>query len=461
MKRGILFGAAIASLMAVTTNNTFFGDEEEAKKAAALKQVQDTAKAEVEKALPELLKQGLTSEEAKTAITGIVTEAIKAVKFKDSVDDSEKTVSEIVTALQKQHDDLAVVVNEFKQKGGDKEKGALTVFVEKTIKDNNIQSGQKPSAGYSASLTFKAPALMTTANVVPNVAGGFSPLFGNYIDNEIGHIPTPDPIFMRLVTVKYQPGTENIYYTDRVNEEGTAQFIAEGALKPLIDAEYKTTSLQTKELAVRWKMTTRLMFHAPAVVADMREHANELVERELDDAVLDGDNTGNNLNGMVAQASAFVVPAQLAGYYAFANIYDVVMAMATQIRLANYKGKITAVLNTVWMAQMAGIKDTEGRYLVAPFVTPDGRNIGEVSVEFTNKIPATAILVGDLKKYNLVISEDAIYAEGYENDDFSKNLVSKKIETFAQGYIKQSDEGAIIYADIADVLSDIEVPVTT
>lgn len=428
---------------------------EEEKKAAALKEIENTATEAAKKALPELLKQNLSTEEVKTVLTSIVNDAFKNAKFTDTVDSTEKTVSEFVAALQKQHDDLAVIVNEFKAKGGNKEKGQLVEFIEKTIKDNGIASGGKPSAGYNASLAFKAPALMTTANVVPNVAGGFSPLFGNYIDNEIGHVPTPDPIFMRLVTVKYQPGTENIYFTDRINEEGTAQFIAEGALKPLIDAEYKTTSLQTKELAVRWKMTTRLMFHAPAVVADMREHANELVERELDDAVLDGDNTGNNLNGMVAQASAFVVPAQLAGYYADANIYDAIMAMATAIRLANFKGKITAVLNTVWMAQMAGIKDTEGRYIIAPFVTPNGKTVGDVEVEFTNKIPATAILVGDLKKYNLVISEDAIYSEGYENDDFSKNLVSKKIETFAQGYVKQSDRGAILYDTIADILTDI------
>lgn len=428
---------------------------EEEKKAAALKEIENTATEAAKKALPELLKQNLSTEEVKTVLTSIVNEAFKTAKFNDTVDNTEKTVSEFVTALQKQHDDLAVIVNDFKAKGGNKEKGQLVEFIEKTIKDNGIANGGKPSAGYNASLAFKAPALMTTANVVPNVVGGFSPLFGNYIDNEIGHVPTPDPIFMRLVTVKYQPGTENIYFTDRINEEGTAQFIAEGALKPLIDAEYKTTSLQTKELAVRWKMTTRLMFHAPAVVADMREHANELVERELDDAVLDGDNTGNNLNGMVAQASAFVVPAQLAGYYADANIYDAIMAMATAIRLANFKGKITAVLNTVWMAQMAGIKDTEGRYIIAPFVTPNGKTVGDVEVEFTNKIPATAILVGDLKKYNLVISEDAIYSEGYENDDFSKNLVSKKIETFAQGYVKQSDRGAILYDTIADILTDI------
>jgi len=429
------------------------GLTDEQKKVAALAAVKQAAKEEVTAILPDLLTKGLTSEEAKTVISNAVNAAFKVAKVED-FDGTEKTVTEIVKEMQKQHDALALA---FKNKGSEaNKKGVFVEFVEKTIADNGFKTGtDKGNAKYNETFEFKAPALMTTANVVPNVAGGFSPLFGNYIDNEIGHVPKPAPIFMRLVTVTYQPGTENIYYTDRINEEGTAQFIAEGALKPLIDAEYKTTSLQTKELAERWKMTTRLMYHAPAVVTDFREHANELIEQVLDTAVLTGDNTGNNLNGIVAQASAFVVPAQLAAYYAEANIWDVVMAMATAIRLANYNGKITAVLNTVWMAQMAGIKDGEGRYVIAPFVAPNGKTIGDVEVEFTNKIPATAILVGDLKKYRLVISENAIYNEGYENDDFSKNLVSKKIETFAQGYIKQSDRGAILYDTIADVLTDI------
>lgn len=161
---------------------------------------------------------------------------------------------------------------------------------------------------------------------------------------------------------------------------------------------------------------------------------------------------------MIAKASAFVVPSGLAGYYDFANIYDVIMAMATQIRLANFKGKITAVLNTVWMAKMAGVKDAEGRYIIPPFVTPNGKNVGEVEVKFTNKMDADDILVGDLKKFVLVMAEDVEYFEGYENDDFSKNLVSKKLEAFMGTYYKRSDAGAIIYDQISSVLTDIENP---
>jgi len=98
-------------------------------------------------------------------------------------------------------------------------------------------------------------------------------------------------------------------------------------------------------------MTTRLMYHAPAVVADMKQHAEELVDQVVDIAILTGDGTGTNLNGIVAEAGAFVVPTALADYYADANIYDVIMAMATQIRIANFEAT-DVVLHPVWAAQI-------------------------------------------------------------------------------------------------------------
>lgn len=322
----------------------------------------------------------------------------------------------------------------------------------------NVTKFKETDKAYSADTTIKVAALMTTANVIPNATDGFSPLFGNYIDTEIGHTPKPDLAILPYITVKTQNGTENIYHTSRYNEDGDAEFIGEGDLKPLADAEWKTDKEPVKEVAVRWKFTKRLMNHAPSVVLDFAEHANELMEQKMDDGALSGDGIDDNLEGITATgvASAFVVPAQLAEYYENANIFDVIMAVATQVRLANFKGQLTCGLNTVWEAKMKGVKNLDGDYIVPPFVSPDGMTVGSVKIFFSNKIADTKILLGDLKKYNLVIAENVTYDEGYENDDFSKNLVSKKLEAFMGSYIKRADAGAIVYDDIASILTDIE-----
>jgi len=353
--------------------------------------------------------------------------------------------------------DMQETINQMKETADGKEaiqKGTFVTFVEKNIEEYTKNPENKQ---YGSSTVIKVAALMTTANVTPNVAGGFSPLFGNYIDTEIGHVPKPENIILPLVTVKTQPGTESIWTSDRINEDGDAAFIAEGALKPLADADWTSTKHDIKEVAVRWKFTKRLMMHAPAIIQDFQEHARELVDQKIDDQLLDGDGITVNLSGLETLASAFIVPAGLAGYYVAPNIYDVIMAMATRIRLSNFKGQITTVLNTVWKAKMAGIKDAEERYIVAPFVSPDGTKVGSVNVKFSNKIGDGAILTGDLKKFNVVFAENIMYDEGYENEDFSKNLVSRKLEAFLGTYIKASNAGAILFGDISDIQDDLVV----
>ncbi len=355
--------------------------------------------------------------------------------------------------------DMQEIINTMKETADGKaaiEKGTFIAFVEKNVEEYNKNPENKQ---YGSNTVIKVAALMTTANVLPNVAGGFSPLFGNYIDTEIGHTPKPENIILPLITVKTQPGTESIWFSDRINEDGDAAFIAEGALKPLADADWQTSKRDVKEVAVRWKFTKRLMMHAPAIVQDFQAHAYELVDQVIDDQLLDGDGLGNNLSGIESEASAFIVPPGLAGYYPAPNIYDVIMAIATRIRLSNFKGQITAILNTVWMAKMAGIKDLNNNYVVPPFVAPDGTKVGTVNIKFSNKIGDDQIVEGDLKKFNAVFAENIIYDEGYENDDFSKNLVSRKLEAFLGTYMKASDAGSIIFADISDVQDDIAQPI--
>jgi HK97 family phage major capsid protein len=379
-----------------------------------------------------------------------ISEATESVKA-----EMQKEIEKVTTANKELSEQIEQLKEKSEMGSTEKETDLVKAFKE------NAENFTSTDKAHNFATTVKAAALMTTANVTPNVAGGFSPLFGNYIDSEIGSTPKPDNVFLPLVTVKTQPGTESIWYADRVNEDGDAAFIGEGDLKPLADADYATVKKDVKEVAVRWKFTKRLMNHAPSVVLDFAQHANELVEQKIDDQVLAGDGLGDNLEGMTSVASAFIAPSELADYYDMPNIYDVINAVATQIRLANFKGQLTAVLNTVWAAKMKGIKNSEGDYIVPPFVTPDGMQVGEVRIVFSNKIANTDILLGDLKKFNVVISEGVSYDEGYENDDFSKNLVSRKLEAFLGTYLKASDVPAIVHDTIANVLTDIEKPTPT
>jgi len=392
----------------------------------------------------------------KTAVMKSEIQKEIAEAMKDNADSQTlKELGQKFDKLVDEHDQALKTIKALQEKGGtpDVQKSALETFIER---DQNETLESKTQG--MASIEIKAAALMTTANVIPNVAGGFNQLFGNYIDSTIHDAPKPDNYILPLVSVTTAPGTENIWYVERENEEGNAQFIGEGDLKPLADGEWIQKKADVKEVAVRWKMSNRLIMHAPSVVSDFRTHADELVDQVIDDGVATGDGIGNNLNGVATLASPFIVPPALANVYQAANIFDAIMAVATYVRLNNYKGQLTCVLNTVWMAQMAAYKDQNDNYIVPPFVTKDGKQVGETRILFTNKLDAAKIMLGDLKKFRVVIAEDVKYFEGWENDDFSKNLSSRKLEAFMGTYLPDNDAGAIIYDDIATVLTAIAVP---
>lgn len=402
--------------------------------------------------------EGFKSELAKAATK----EAVDGIKA--SFDEFVEKNTETSTANKAQLDDLAeqiaIVKDNTMGQGDNAEKGYFVEFVEKNIEDKEIEKST-----HNAKLQVKArdifvqkdPALMTTANVVPNVTNGFNQLFGNFIDSTIYDAPKRDAFILPLVDVTTQTGTESIWYVQRLNEEGDAAFIGEGDAKPLADAEWVESKAPVKEVAVFWKFSKRLAQNAPSVVTDFRNHANELVDLKLDNGVYQGDNIGDNLNGLATAAASFVVPTALANYYEEANIYDVIMAASTKIRLGNYKGEITAVLNPVWQAKMRGIKDADGNYIVPPFVTPDGMRVGETRVVFNNDVDAGEITVGVLKNFKVVIAQNVEYYEGYENDDFRKNLMSKKLEAFVGTYLPSTLGGSIIHDDIATILTAIEV----
>lgn len=330
--------------------------------------------------------------------------------------------------------------------------GSVQKFLTETAKLSD--KAKNKTAGFEQ-MTIKAAALMTIeSNVVG--ANGFSVNVNNYIDPEIGHTPKPENFILPLVTVETQSGTEKIWWSERTNEQGDAQFIGEGDLKPLISAQWETKSADIKEVAERWKQSNRMIMHTNRLVADFREHAGELIDQKIDTEVLTGSGVGDELSGIADSASAFIVPTALANYYTFPNIYDAIIAVATQVSLANFK-PTDVVLNTVEKAKMQGLKDAEGRYLIPPFVTPSGEEISGLRVTFSNKMPTGKILVGDLKKFKVVFGEDVMYDTGHENDDFSKNLTSFKLEAFLGTYIKTPHIPAIVYDDIATVLTAIGV----
>lgn len=402
--------------------------------------------------------------------------AIANKASKEDLDGYKASITKSNESVVKTIESLALTIKSMQEKGGkspeEMTQPELVKLFESQSK-NYDKGGQGNGKAQKATLKVnelfaevnKAAALLTTANIIGvgngasgGNAGQWSPLFGNYIDSTIYSAQKQVSSIMDDISVSTQPGTENIYWTERVNEAGDATWIAEGGLKPLIDAEWKTSTARTMELAERWKITTRFLFHVRLAVEDFAVHARELMTNGLAKGFLNGNGTAPQMNGIVTAASAWVTPPSgvLLNSTPCPNLYDAILALATQIRCRGFGGQIVARVPCAYSYALKTGKDSKGGYHVVPFASPDGKQVDDVLVKFDPNIASGSILVGVLYNYKGVISENSIYTEYLSGDDGDKNLLSRKLETFAQGYLPASLKGSIIFATLAEVLTDID-----
>ena len=111
-------------------------------------------------------------------------QAHEAETRKNEIDaEVKKQVETAKTALKTElEDEIAKQLIDAKKAKGEAEVTEVVKFLKDATETYKENENDKR---YNANTTIKAAALMTTANVTPNVTNGFSPLFGNYIDTEI------------------------------------------------------------------------------------------------------------------------------------------------------------------------------------------------------------------------------------------------------------------------------------
>jgi hypothetical protein len=85
-------------------------------------------------------------------------------------------------------------------------------------------------------------------------------------------------------------------------------------------------------------------------------------------------------------------------------------------------------------------------------------NVAGLMVVSSNNIAAGTLLVGDFTKLNLKFREDVNLQVGYENDDFTRNMVTILAEARLVSYVKGNDVNAFVEADLATAIAAIDAP---
>lgn len=279
-----------------------------------------------------------------------------------------------------------------------------------------------------------------TMSITTNYSGGQVAL--SQLESGVARIARRKPFLRQLVNVA---GTVSKYitYIEQKNPEGGADMTAEGALKSQADFDLVEVSKAVKKVTAWIKVSKEMVADLPFMRNEIDTELMELVELKLDSQILSGNGTGDNLEGILQNATAWS-----AGGFALTiptpNEFDVLRVAIAQIQGLEFNANYI-VLHPEDCAKMELTKTSQGEYTYAMSYIVDGVvRVKSVPVIENTGMSAGTFLVGDFSKSNLRIREDLNVQVGYVNDDFTKNLMTILCEARAVHYVKSNHYGAFV-----------------
>lgn len=208
--------------------------------------------------------------------------------------------------------------------------------------------------------------------------------------------------------------------------------VAEGAAKPYSDLTFDLKSAPVVVIAHLFKLSRQMMDDVPAMASYIEQRGIYGLKRVEESQLLNGSGTGQNLKGIIPQATAFA-PAWAS---AMETPIDRVLQAISQAEDADIP--VTGVvMNKRDWRRLLGTKDAGGNYIIGNPQNPNGGpvrlvrpGLWDIDLVPSNAITAGKMLVGAFKDGATVFDRlDVEVRISSENDkDFELNLFTVRIE---------------------------------
>ena len=269
-------------------------------------------------------------------------------------------------------------------------------------------------------------------------------------ESGITRIVRRNPFILELVNV----GTisSNLWeWVQQANPEGAPAMTAEGAAKAQVDFELVLASAAVRKVTAYIKVSKEMLDDIPLMESEINQELSERINLTIDAQLLSGDGTGQNLTGILANATAFAP-----GSFATGQVNqvitpinaDVLRVAINQISVALFEANYI-VMNPSDVAAMDLAKGSDGHYILPPFSTNANTVVKGIPVIANTGVTEGDYLVGDFSKAGVRFREGLSFDIGYENDDFTKNFVTILAEARLVQRVKSNHYGAFVKGDFA------------
>lgn len=279
----------------------------------------------------------------------------------------------------------------------------------------------------------------------------------NVTGNNVGRVavsPNWDYAPMRMPFIRdFIRATGTNSPTSRVveasNDDGDAAWTAEGALKPLIDFDLKTTDYTAKEVSVAVEVSEKMLYDIDKLMAYIEKKIINKVDLKEEDGILNGSGSGNDPVGITNVASAFT----LVGIETEnPNNMDAIIAAYTQLLSLEYQPNV-CFLNPIDWANTKMKKDKDGQYVI----NLPGQVIDGLPIIPKNKIPVGYFLIGDANQAMLEDYKALVIEPGYTGDNFRKGIITLRGIKEIIFYVPTNQHNAFVYDQFSVVKEAIAV----
>ncbi|QKC99187.1 phage major capsid protein [Mesorhizobium sp. NZP2298] len=347
-----------------------------------------------------LAATGETSAELKTKVDKALTELGEATTRVSELEKRAARERDVVESEGMDLGDHLVASESFKstdKSGG--WRGAIRVGVDRAdITSGNTTVGAGRSAGTSLVPGARVPGIVTPPN---------------------------RQLTIRDLIAPGQTASSSVEYVKETGFTNNARPVTEGATKPKSDLTFNLFTTPVRTIAHIFKASRQIMDDAPALASYINARGTYGLKYVEETQLLNGNGTGQNLNGILPQATAFAPAFNATGETAI----DRVRLALLQVILAEYPAS-GIVLNPIDWARIELTKDSEGRYIVGNAQSPIGPTLWGLPVVQTQAMAAGEFLTGAFNLGAQIFDRMGVEVllSTENSDDFEKNMMTLRIE---------------------------------
>ncbi|MEH2476240.1 HK97 family phage major capsid protein [Nitrobacteraceae bacterium AZCC 2161] len=279
----------------------------------------------------------------------------------------------------------------------------------------------------TARMTFKSVTMNAAVTNVTSATTGTGGAGAGIAPDRLTGIITPPNrrMTVRDLLLPGRTGSNLIQFVQETGFQNMAAMVAEGSSKPQSDLSLDLVDTPVRTLAHWIKASNQVLSDIPLLQSYIDGRLRYGLQYVEEMQLLAADGTGQNLLGLIPQATAF----DTALLKADDQQVDVLRRAILQVRIAEYAAS-GIVLNPHDWADIETLKDANGRYLFGNPGTNLQPTMWGLPVVDTNAMPSGQFMVGAFNMAAQVFDrEDAnVQVSTEDADNFTKNLVTIRAE---------------------------------